>query len=268
MRNLKTLSVTAAMLAASTALTQAADIIEPPMVEVIPEVTTVRTGGWYLRGDIGYAHVSIDEVLYYQGSATLTGEFEKHDVGDSWMIGGGIGYQVTDYFRVDFTANHYITNGFEGSSATGVTCTSGAPAVCDYSDDADLGVTTLLANAYLDLGNYSGFTPYVGAGIGGALVHWGDLDNEENCVSGCGGFVANNSTHDGNGDWRFAYALHAGIAYDLSHHLKFDAGYSYTHINGGTMFDFEDGNANTGQQGFDGHMEIHAVKAGLRWTLF
>ena len=91
-----------------------------------------------------------------------------------------------------------------------------ATGVCNYEDTGDLAVTTLMANAYLDLGNYSGFTPYVGAGIGGAVVHWSDLKNNEICVAGdCTG-SAGDSTHGGYGEWRFAYALHAGVSYDLT----------------------------------------------------
>ena len=32
------------------------------------------------------------------------------------------------------------------------------------------------------------------------------------------------------------------------------------------MFNFESGNANSGQQGFDGDIKIHTVRAGLRWS--
>lgn len=259
-------SVFAAGLLASTSLSGAADLIEPPIVEVVPEVRTIHTGGWYLRGDIGYSHTKVHGVDYYQGVPTLTGEFEKHDVGGSWMLGGGIGYQATDYFRVDVTVDHHFAADFDGSSARGVTNCGTATGVCDYKDTADLGVTTLMANAYLDLGNYSGFTPYVGGGLGGAMVHWSDLDNNEVCVAGdCTGSPGD-STHDGNGEWRFAYALHAGVSYDVTANMKVDAGYTYKHIEGGHMFNFESGNANSGQQGFDGDITIHTVRAGLRWN--
>jgi opacity protein-like surface antigen len=266
MRSFMKLTIFSAGLLASTALVHAADLVEPPVVELVPEVQTYAVGGWYLRGDIGYSHMAVESVDYYQGSATLTGEFEKHDLGQSWMLGGGIGYQITDYFRGDLTVNHHFAADFDGSSATGVTNCGTATGVCSYKDTGDLAVTTLLANAYLDLGNYSGFTPYVGAGLGGAVVHWSDIENNEICVSGdCTG-SAGDSTHDGNGEWRFAYALHTGVSYDISANLKLDAGYSFTHVEGGNMFSFESGNANNGYQGFDGDIKIHTVRAGLRWS--
>ncbi len=55
----------------------AADYIpEPPIVELPP---VEKFGGWYLRGDIGYASVSVDEVSYFQGP-TRTGSFEIHEI--------------------------------------------------------------------------------------------------------------------------------------------------------------------------------------------
>ena len=60
-------------------------LYEPPIVEVVPEMRTAVVGGWYLRGDIGYSH-SVNGVRYYQGVPTLTGKFEKHDLGESWSL--------------------------------------------------------------------------------------------------------------------------------------------------------------------------------------
>ncbi len=33
-----------------------------------------------------------------------------------------------------------------------------------------------------------------------------------------------------------------------------------------SMFKFESGNANSGQQGFHGDIKVHTVRAGLRWS--
>ena len=268
MSSFKRFSFLTAGLLASTMMANAADLVEPPIVEIVPEVRTVAVGGWYLRGDIGYSHNSVEGVSYYQGTPTLTGVFEQNDLGASWMIGGGVGYQATDYFRMDVTMDHHFEADFTGSSARNAGCsavTPGPTGTCSYSDNGSLAVTTLMANGYLDLGNYSGFTPYVGAGIGGANVHWGDVTNVEYDDDD----ATNNasSLHGGNGEWRFAYALHAGVSYDISSNLKLDAGYSFKHIEGGQMFNFESGNANTGPQGFDDDIKIHTVRAGLRWSL-
>ncbi len=36
---------------------------------------------------------------------------------------------------------------------------------------------SLLANAYVDIGTYGIFTPYVGGGLGGTYVKWSNLKN-------------------------------------------------------------------------------------------
>lgn len=265
MGNLKTGLVSVAALLATTIAASAADL--PPIIDLPPEVPPVTAhGGWYLRGDIGYAHTTVHGVRYFQGS-TQSGRFEVHNVEETWMIGGGFGYEVNDYFRVDWTANYHARSDFIGSSAQGVACSDGtAGATCTYSDNADLQITTLLANAYLDLGTYHGFTPYVGGGIGGAYLHWGDVVNDENCVGGCPVTTEAYDVHKGVDGWRFAYAFHAGAAYDLSANLKIDAGYTYTHITGGEMFGFGRTSGLQGVQGYHGSLEMHGVHVGMRYT--
>ena len=45
--------------------------------------------------------------------------------------------------------------------------------VCASTDHSSYSAWLLLANAYADIGTWYGFTPYVGAGIGGAHVQLG-----------------------------------------------------------------------------------------------
>ena len=236
--------------AASVALTVlapvalAADIIEP--VPEVPEVVVAppAVGGWYLRGDIGYSWNKFKGANYsVVGSAcdpcgNETAFVDKKDIkgGDlkgSFLIGGGIGYQVTDYFRTDFTLDYMTRAKFTSER-----------------DESHLSALSLLANAYVDLGNFGGVTPYVGAGIGGTRIKWADLVDTTN-----GGALP------GDANWRFTYALMAGASVDLTHNLKLDAGYRYRHVNGGKMFDGKYGLGD----GYDKGMDIHDVRVGLRY---
>ncbi len=256
-------AILATAMAASVSV--AADL--PPIVDIPPEVAPQAYGGWYLRGDIGYAKTNVHGVRYFQGS-TQTGEFEQHDIDHSWMFGGGIGYEVNDWFRVDLTGNYYGTANLSGSSAQNVACSDGGGGVCSYSDDGDIQITTLMASAYLDLGTYQGFTPYVGAGIGGAYLHWGDLINEEYYVSGTVPATLAYDVHGKRSGWRFAYGLHAGVSYDIATNMKIDAGYSYTHISEGEMFGFGATSGLEGTQGYHESLNIHAFKVGLRYAFY
>lgn len=273
MRSFKTLSLVAAALMASTAMVQAADLIPPPTYADPPEIVPQAVGGWYIRGDIGYAHMDVQGVRYYQG-AFLTGEFEQHELDSTWMLQGGIGYQATDYLRIDATLGYYGSASFDGDSApAGSACNGGFGNFCDYNDDSELDSALLLmANAYVDLGTYNGFTPYAGLGIGGAHVSWGNLLNDQTCT-GSADDVACSATdfnHAGASEWRFAWAIHAGASYDVNCRTKIDGGYTYTRIEGGNMFGSGvpvGGGAPVGGNGYDGGIDMHTVHAGLRYSL-
>ena len=125
--------------------------------------------GWYIRGDIGYAHLGVDDVDYFQG-AFLTGSFEQHDLDNAWTLQGGIGYQVTDYARVDLTLKHVFSSDFSGSSApAGSTCNGAVPGgtTCEFIDNGELeAATILMANGILGFGNISWFHALCGRGLG------------------------------------------------------------------------------------------------------
>lgn len=288
MRNFNKISLVAAALMASTAMVQAADLIPAPTHDLPPEITSVApAGGWYIRGDIGYADLDHDGVNFLQGSF-FTGNFSEAELDESFTIQGGIGYQVTDYFRVDATLKYLGSSDFTGNSAPGdgVQCngfgnTANDP-TCNFEDNAELeSATVFMANAYVDLGTVNGFTPYLGAGIGGARVKYGDLFNNQTCFPSPNGTPApatcsgNDSLHAGESTTRFAYAIHAGASYDVNCRTKIDAGYTYTDIEGGKQFGTGVGTASSGANagvslggdGYDNGIEIHEGRVGLRFAL-
>ena len=232
----------------------AADMIEPP---VVPDVVVAppAVGGWYLRGDLGYSkpkfkdadYSTIDNCATCGGNRTFGSNTLYGDLKGSFLIGGGVGYQLTDYFRTDLTVDYMTRAKFEGNTF-GEACNGDLN--CASDERAHFSALSILANAYVDLGNFSGFTPYVGAGIGGTRVRWSDLDD-----------VRYGGTMEGTANWRFTYALMAGASVDLTQNLKLDAGYRYRHINGGKMFE---GNRYIGD-GYDKGMDIHDFRVGLRY---
>lgn len=230
----------------------AADYVEPlPVPEVV--VAPPAAGGWYLRGDVGYGwnkfkrtdYATIDDCEC--GDLTFGGNSLKGKLKGSFLIGGGVGYQVTDYFRADLTADYMTRARFNGYTF-GSAC-NGDP-TCASDERSKFSALSILANAYVDLGNFNGFTPYVGAGIGGTRVSWSDIHD-----------VRYGGSHEGAANWRFTYALMAGMSVDLTQSLKLDAGYRYRHINGGKMFQ---GNQWIGD-GYDKGINVHDVRVGLRY---
>lgn len=280
MRNFKKFTLVAAALMASTSLVNAADLISAPapVADLPPELATVgSTSGWYIRGDIGYANLDHKGVNFLQGQF-FTGQFSQAEFDETFSLQGGIGYQITDYFRVDGTIKYFGSTDFYGDSAPGdaVPCNGFPGSTCDFQDNAELEALTLfMANAYVDLGTVNGFTPYIGAGIGAARVEYGDLFNNQTCDPAApAGCSDNDSIHGGESTTRFAYALHAGASFDVSCRTKIDAGYSYTHIEGGKQFGTGIGTPGSlapgsavGGDGYDHGIDVHEGRIGLRYAL-
>ncbi|MET3856001.1 outer membrane protein [Rhizobium sp. OAE497] len=245
----------AALLMTSNAL--AADLAPvEPVPEMPPEVTVTEATGWYLRGDVGYGFNDLRGARYFQGSNGNEVDFASSDLRDSFTVGGGVGYQVNNYLRTDLTLDYLSEADFHGS--TRGSC--GVAADCVSSDRSSRTAWNLMANAYVDLGTYGVFTPYVGGGIGGTYVNWKNLRNTSCDVTdptNCDPTV----THDGKGNWRFSYALMAGAAIDVTCNVKADVGYRFLHVDGGSMF----GYADNGGPGRDKGFNVHEVRAGARY---
>lgn len=251
--------VYAAFLAGVAAPAFAADIQEPIPYEPAPVVEPEPAyNGWYIRGDAGYRWSE-----WRGGKYTTYGcdpcnpdnteNYNVFDTGDlkgALTLGAGVGYQINNYFRTDLTADYLFDSDFTGSTTNGVDVST---------DTSSYSAFLLLANAYADLGTYSGFTPYIGAGIGGAHVEWDNLRNTYGDVD---------DEHKGSKNWRFAFALMAGASYCLTDKLALDGGYRYTRVQGGRMFEqVSTGGAVLGVgPGYDDGFDLHEVRAGLRYN--
>ncbi|MDY8110733.1 outer membrane protein [Fulvimarina sp. 2208YS6-2-32] len=272
----------------------AADLIEPPIyVEPAPIIhpEPVSTSGWYLRGDVGYRFEESTNGRYrylergYGQYNPVTNHTVYRDFFESYnydeitleksaLISGGVGYRFNDFARIDLTAD-YFKNDLRGSTA----CANVPFDQCSYDDESESDVWVLMANAYADLGTYAGITPYVGGGLGFAHVSYSALKNKFDCkgdylAASKSGHHGGNSlcgttlTHEGMSNWRFAYGLTAGASFDITSNLKFDAGYKWTHVNGGEAFGFDALDIAAGASGAQGHdngFDIHTVRAGLRY---
>lgn len=251
----------AALFAATVMPAFAADMYEPVPEPLPPQVVyqEVSTGGWYLRGDIDYHWSKFRGGDYITYGVCDTGcgpvpvpgsnSFDFGKLKGAMSLGAGVGYQVNNHFRTDLTADYWFKSDFRGQTSDLTTIST---------DTSSYSALLLLANAYVDLGTYNRVTPYIGAGIGGARVKWDDLRNQ---------FPGVDDRHRGVTSWRFAYALMAGASYCLTRNLHLDAGYRFTHIDGGRMFEYTDSSAGGpgAGPGFDKGFNVHEVRAGLRY---
>lgn len=253
----KVLSGVAAVLLTGTS-GYAADLYEPQVIEAPVQETIIETGGWYLRGDAGWSYNKLRGAHYFQGSNSLVRDFDRTRLKSGFTVGGGVGYQINERFRTDVTLDYMFNSKFNG--ATSGTCGFGPGVACTSRDVASMTALSLLANAYVDIGKYGIVTPYVGAGIGGTYVKWGNLKNTSCADNGAG--CDPTVSHGGKKSWRFTYALMAGASVDLSCNLKADLGYRFRHVAKGEMFGY---NMNGGP-GYDKGFYSHEARAGLRYS--
>jgi opacity protein-like surface antigen len=123
---------------------------------------------------------------------------------------------------------------------------------CTANRWSKINTSAYLANAYVDLGHWYGFTPYLGAGVGLGYVQaqsnvffrfvngtpYGD--GHSYCggstgVAGVNCFILGYPNGRGLSitNYNVAYALMAGFSYDISSLLKFDIGYRYLNLGSG-----------------------------------
>ena len=254
------LTLTSLALAAAfaTSAARAADYSQPPppVVYQPPPQVDVIASSWYLRGDIGVGmHRNKLDYLPSPGNAGLGVRIDQNSSGDTTFIGGGVGYEFNNWLRFDATAEY--------RAKTRLYSVLSYPAGFNYLGSIDayegqLSSWVFLANAYVDLGTWNCFTPFVGVGIGGArntLSAYTDIN-----PNGGYGYGRNPS------EWHFAYALHAGIAYNVSKTFKVELAYRY--LNYGSITDTVDcaSGCGGGPDSFKyGNLSSHDIKLGFRW---
>jgi opacity protein-like surface antigen len=245
----------------------------PPEIKV-PEVTVAEAQGFYGRIDAGYAassHMHEGQVRAYDAASGdySSSNFDTTRFGGSDFSGGiGVGYQFNDLLRADVTGDLFRGD-FNGKFASATPCAGGAAGTgCSGKTSAAFKAGSLMANGYVDLGTVAGFTPYVGAGLGTTRVSWDKVDGTTSCI-GCGVPSSSGDSYSGKSDWRFTYALMAGVAYQVAPHVKIDLGYRYSRVGGGDMFGYSAADTAAGANGTmgrDGALVRQEIRIGLRVT--
>jgi opacity protein-like surface antigen len=200
MRAAKTSGIIGTTLMMAICAARAADM--PPILQKPPVVVEEFGSNWYLRGDIGYRAQRLS------GSASWNG-FGISDAAtdNTFMFGGGVGYKW-NFLRVDVTADYGLQAKVRGSVPAG-------PSLAMQVD-----TFTALFNVYADLGTWYGFTPYVGGGVGGVNLRADDYSNS----------LLPGTTIPSSNRWAFAWALMAGVSYNVAPSTQIDLGYRYLRL--------------------------------------
>jgi len=234
----------------------------PPVFYKPAPVVEDFAGGWYLRGDIGMSNQrvgSLHNVLFDAPGVTVNSISKEFS--SAPFFGIGIGYQYSSWLRFDVTGEYRGKSTFRGmdtytpepNSPTGV-------GVNDYH--AKKSEWVVMANAYFDLGTWGGFTPFVGGGVGGAY----------NIISGFRDVnvpVGGVAYADAAGKWNFAWAVHAGVGYQVTPNFTVELAYRYLNLGDARSGDIiaYDGTNNVYNPMHFRNIESHDLKLGVRWLL-
>ncbi len=277
MRSMKVALFAGAALAVAVSAAGAADL--PPIMQPRPmaPVQVEEFGGWYLRGDIGVGMQQFSAFDFNQTNAASGAvwpadwRIDQKDIKNTFFIGGGIGYQWNSWLRVDVTGEYRADIKFK---AAGSYTNFPNPALGRAYDlyDGDHSASVFLANAYVDLGTWWCLTPFVGAGAGFAYHKTTALSDIGINADGLGASAFGYAPQD-HTQWNFAWALHAGLAYNVSQNFKMELAYRY--LNMGSVDTAEVLCGATGCGTGAGprayytlrDMTSHDFKLGFRWLL-
>ncbi|MBI4274534.1 MAG: porin family protein [Rhizobiales bacterium] len=203
----------------------------PPIIQAPPSPVIEFTSGWYLRGDIGYRFNNLGTV-----TALIGPNPTNNTIDDGILLGVGGGYK-SGWFRADVTLDHGGQITYEGTRSL----------PNDYKAKVDS--YTVLFNVYFDLGTWSGFTPYIGGGIGGSFLRGRDFARVNTTIP-----------RDGFERWNLGWAWMAGVSSAISPSVVIDVGYRYIDLGDATTnFD------STNNQLFLNNLTAHEVRIGARY---
>lgn len=223
-----------------------------------PTATMAAAGNCYIRGDVGYSF-SGDPDVTWPVTDPVSGDFITDKVTtlgmeNTWLIEGGVGCgSGSRGFRGEIVAGYHGDRKFDGEPGPW-NPTGPAP----DNDPLHTNVTsyTLMVNGYKDLGNFGGFTPYLGAGVGIAYNIVDDVYFTQNPA------LVNRIA--GDRDIAFAWSLMAGVGYQLSHNTVLDIGYRYLDMGKATSERTDSAGFINPRVNID-DLDAHEIKVGLRY---
>jgi opacity protein-like surface antigen len=223
--------------------------------------------GWYLRGDIGFTNQMVGSLfnVNYADFVSVSNIDKGFDAAP--LFGLGIGYTINNWLRVDVTGEYRGKANFHGLDV-------GALPGGGFADDryfASKSEWLLLLNGYVDLGTWWNITPFIGAGVGmsrNTISNFGDVSICLNSL-GCAAAGGSDAYAGTASKWNFAWALHAGLAYQIWRNATIELSYRYVDLGdarSGDLVRFDGTNLFYNPMEFN-HLTSHDVRLGARFML-
>ncbi len=291
MGSLKTLAVAGAVVLGASAVARAGDLPPPPPPGPVFDAPLRGTvsSGLYLRGDIGVGVQTLKN-FSQQDVVAAGGRFDRKDETANVVFGGlGVGYRFNNWFRFDVTGELRGTQGFSngdrfifsrpaGFGTGGLNQFTIDSQSNRYNGNVSTGLG--MANAYVDLGTFCALgclTPFLGAGVGFAQhtvrgVTDQGVINSAFYQAGTGTVFLTSTptlaTANSQSRTNFAWALMAGVAYNVTPNVTLEVGYRY--LNMGRVESGRLQNAFINENYAPVRyrtMDSHDIRIGMRWAL-
>lgn len=190
--------------------------------------------GWYLRGDLGAGLGTAPDLASAGSSAVAVPgapvapsaaiSFGRATMSPSGALDGGVGYVFNSWARADATLEYRF-----GSRLSANYAIADPAPVAAGRLNAGVASLVALATGYVDLGEWWGVRPFVGAGVGVADNALSGVSDPGLARAGAafvpvGGFVSNASRTN------FAWALTAGLGVDIAPNLRLEVSYRYLNL--------------------------------------
>jgi opacity protein-like surface antigen len=262
---------------AATLMSTAAFAADMPIMPAYAPPAPVDFGGWYLRGDIGFSNQSVQDVKLsnpaaYSGLSSFN-QTTNFDAAGTYQV--GVGYQFNNWFRADVTGQYRGKSNFTGTDTFTFPWGGGSASGID-NYNANKSEVLVLANAYADLGTWWCVTPFIGAGIGAARVSingFTDTGANNAQFTGLGVPVVSGppvtsfATALSDSKWNFAWAVHAGVGYQVTPNLTLEFAYHYVNLGDGVTGVVSTFDGSSGGHVFNFHnITSQDVTLGVRWN--
>jgi opacity protein-like surface antigen len=194
--------------------------------------------GYYLRLDVGAARSESSGFSQADLSAN-GGRFVSESLGTQPVLAIGIGRQISPWIRTDLTGEYRVPSSLGAyDNLTATLISNGEILQANTTYRGEYSSLVGLANVYFDLGHWRGFTPYVGAGIGAARNKISDfttatIGSLTDPHTGKKTSQATSATSPDHSSWNLAWALMAGVSFDVTDATKLDVGYRYIDLGSG-----------------------------------
>jgi opacity protein-like surface antigen len=242
---------------------------------------------WYFRGDVGLQFgdaPAFSETgmvfgeLYHAYAAEHTfgpnADALKSDFDTSVTYAAGVGYRLNESFRLDVTGEKIRDQSFRIHDRTRAALLhNNAPVLgyleTKYNDQLSTRGGAVLFNAYYDMpAHFGGFTPYIGGGLGFALVGVDRTNTtiekayDKSSLAKQDQFSSTSKTEDNQ--TKLAAMATIGASYRVSDITELDLNYRYFYVDGVDASLLVNGHPSTIET--DGTHD-HQLRAGVRFNI-